>query len=286
MLYTQGAMSETVIPLKAIAKHVLPRESRIVLRKAYYFGTRHTCTVCGSRVRKYYPSGFDLPVLRELDVIGGEYRLDDTCPVCWSHCRTRLVRAYLEREVRLGSRPMSVLHFAPEAGIAEFVRAAPGVTYDPVDLDPSRYVQVPGTRRADVTAIDRPNDSYDLVICNHVLEHVPDDGLAMREILRVLKPGVGMAMLQVPLSARLDRTIEDPSVSDVAERERRFGQFDHIRLYGADYTDRLASAGFTVDVVDPPVAWGQAVVDELGLNPREQVIAGRKPATGADTPDL
>lgn len=278
MMYTQGAMSETVIPLKAIAKQVLSRESRVALRKIYYFGTRHTCTVCGSRVRKYYPSGFELPILRELDVIGGEYRLDDTCPVCWSHCRTRLVRAYLEREIRIGSRPMSILHFAPEAGIAEFIRSKPDIAYDPVDLDPSRYVQVPGTRRADVTAIDRPDASYDLVICNHVLEHVPDDALAMREILRVLKPGVGVAMLQVPLSARLDRTIEDPSVTEVAERERRFGQFDHIRLYGADYAERLASAGFDVAVLDPLKAWGQDVVDGLGLNPREHVFAGRSPA--------
>jgi SAM-dependent methyltransferase len=127
----------------------------------------------------------------------------------------------------------------------------------------------------DVTRIEFPDAQFDLVICNHVLEHVPDDSLAMREICRVLKPD-GRAILQVPISQRLTTTLEDPSITDPHDRERVFGQWDHVRVYGPDYTERLCHAGFSVDIVDPVQRWGIDTVLRLRLNPREKLFIGRK----------
>jgi len=97
----------------------------------------------------------------------------------------------------------------------------------------------------------------------------------MRELFRVLKPG-GTAVLQVPISLSLQTTIDDPSVTDPRERERRFGQYDHVRIYGSDYPERLRAAGFRVEIFNPADRWGAAVVGELRLNPRERVFVGRK----------
>jgi SAM-dependent methyltransferase len=106
----------------------------------------------------------------------------------------------------------------------------------------------------------------------------------MREILRVLKPG-GRAILQVPLSMKRDVTDEDPGLETDAERERRFGQYDHVRLYGADYFDRLEAAGFSVEVFDPLASWGPDVVKSNRLNPREKVFCVRRPLHTVAEPD-
>ena len=127
----------------------------------------------------------------------------------------------------------------------------------------------------DITAIDHSDESFDLIICSHVLEHIPDDRLAIRELFRVLKRD-GTAILQVPISASLPSTIEDPWLSNPRERERRFGQHDHVRIYGADYTTRLEEGGFLVETFDARSRWGEALVQELRLNPREKLFLGRK----------
>jgi SAM-dependent methyltransferase len=102
--------------------------------------------------------------------------------------------------------------------------------------------------RMDVQDIPAADESFDAVICNHVLEHVPDDRRAMREIRRVLKPG-GWAILGVPLQRQRDDSFEDPSITSPEERERAYGQFDHVRVYGRDYPDRLRECGFEVEMV-------------------------------------
>lgn len=226
-------------------------------------------------------AGLQAHVLKEMDVIGGGHRPNDICPVCRSNGRTRLVHQYLLREVlgHPGSTPFRVLHFAPELGIALFLLSRrAGTEYLTADLNPEAFYYGGNMTRASLTDIPFPDSAFDLVICNHVLEHVPDDGLAMREVYRVLKPG-GQAILQVPISAKRQITDEDPSITSPRERERRFGQPDHVRIYGADYPDRLAAAGFLVQVFDPVANWGAAVLDEQRLNPREMLYACRKRPT-------
>ena len=230
-------------------------------------------------MRKLLPGGRDLPVLREFRVVGGGRLEHDVCPVCFSSSRTRLVHCYLARDSDLqsGGQPRRVLHFAPERGLAEWLQRVPSVQYIAADLAPERYPHSSATK-VDVTNIEFPDSQFDLVICNHVLEHVPDDALAMREICRVLKPG-GTAILQVPISHTLVRTLEDPSVTDPVHRERVFGQWDHVRLYGPDYLERLCQAGFLVDIVDPVQRWGAEAVVRLRLNAREKLFIARKPRT-------
>jgi SAM-dependent methyltransferase len=133
-------------------------------------------------------------------------------------------------------------------------------------------------RRLDLTALPQPDAYFDAVIANHVLEHVQRDDLALAEVRRVLRPG-GLALLQVPIALRLARTREDRDVRTPEERLRRYGQRDHLRLYGRDYPERLRTAGFAVEPfrasdLDP------ALVDEQHLNPREVVYVARRPAVG------
>jgi predicted SAM-dependent methyltransferase len=101
--------------------------------------------------------------------------------------------------------------------------------------------------RVDVTDIQFRDDTFDVIICNHVLEHIADDRKAISELCRILKPG-GWAILQVPISLTLKSTYEDSSITTAAGREAAFGQDDHLRIYAMDYEDRLTQGGFTVDV--------------------------------------
>ena len=169
-------------------------------------------------------------------------RLDARCPWCDAFERHRLLWLYLQRCTDLfdgASRKM--LHVAPEPCFQPSLRQALGDGYLTADLsDPGAMVKM------DVTDIQYPDDSFDVVLCSHVLEHVPDDRRAMRELRRVLKPS-GWAILLVPITA--DETFEDLGVVDPMERYRLFGQDDHVRRYGPDYRDRLSDAGFSVEEV-------------------------------------
>jgi SAM-dependent methyltransferase len=140
--------------------------------------------------------------------------------------------------------PVRVLHFAPERCIEQNLRAMPNVEYLSADLlDPRADV------KTDITDLDFRDSSFDLVLCSHVLEHVPDDRAAMKEIRRVLVPG-GTAIIQSPVNYDQPGTFEDPTVTDPEERLRLFSQRDHVRVYGPDLLDRLRDTGFDVTVVD------------------------------------
>jgi SAM-dependent methyltransferase len=171
--------------------------------------------------------------------------------ICWrcgSMERHRSLWLYLDRHPEMTDRGISILHVAPESVLRDRFSRVPDVRYVGGDLTAEF-----GAERIDVTQLHFEDASFDAVVCNHVLEHVPDDRRAMRELARVLKPG-GWAVLQVPdLEGNLagETTDEDPSVTDPGERLRRFGQNDHVRKYGWDYVDRLREAGFLVKVERP-----------------------------------
>jgi len=262
---------------KKSVKAVLPPSMRIGVQKLYYRGKYFRCPLCGSSLRKLLDAGKPLPVLSLLDVVGG-YRPNDTCPVCWSHARTRLIGAFLERVVfaHRASTPNTILHFAPEQQIAALIkRRGSHILYFPVDLHPERYRDQADVIRADINELPWEANYFDLIICNHVLEHVPDDRKALNELYRVMHPQ-GFGIFQVPFSTRLEKTIEDPICSDPRERELRFGQKDHVRIYGRDYPDRLQRAGFIAEVFDPVNQWGEHVIQLLRLDPKEKIFFVRK----------
>jgi len=162
------------------------------------------------------------------------------CPKCLSLERHRLILLYLKQRSNLFSAPLKVLHFAPEQPFLKRFKALKNLDYTTADLD-SPIADL----HLDVTKIDLPDNQYDVVICNHVLEHVNDVNKAFSEIKRILKPG-GWAILMVPINPNVD-TWEDPSITDPEERKRCFGQYDHVRQFGHDYAEILENAGFTVD---------------------------------------
>lgn len=219
-----------------ISKALVPKRYRPTVRQACYWlrsllymGNRVTCPCCRGRFRKFLPYGV-IP------------RPNAQCPRCGSKARHRLVWLYLKERTRLFRDHLRVLHFAPEYVFRKQLASCPGLSYVTIDLD-SLMAMV----RADITHIPFADDSFDVVLCNHVLEHVLDDRRAMRELYRVLKPG-GWAILQVPIDMQRAETFEDERIVSPEDRERWFLQKDHVRIYGQDYTDRLAAAGFNVRV--------------------------------------
>jgi SAM-dependent methyltransferase len=172
-------------------------------------------------------------------------RPDALCWRCGAHERHRAQWLLFERRPELLAGARSLLHFSPEWCLRRRLSAIPGLRYVTTDLDPAQAADL----RLDVTALDLPDDSFDAVICSPVLEHVPDDRAAMRELHRVTAPG-GFTLVMVPLALDRAQTYEDPSITAPDERLRAFLQHDHVRLYAPDIADRLRAAGFAVEIVD------------------------------------
>ena len=224
-----------------------------VARRRLYRGDARYCAVCESRLARF---------LR----FGGSGRAEAYCPVCESLERHRLHWIYLrERTALLDGRARRWLHVAPEAVLAAKLRALPGVRYVSADLSDPR-----AGLRLDVMRAPFADDSFDAILCSHVLEHVPDDRAAMRDLHLVLRPG-GVALLPVP-PIRAERTSEDPAETDPAERRRRFGHPDHLRRYGRDYPDRLREAGFRVEQVGAAELVGASELRRLGLGNGDEVF--------------
>ena len=149
---------------------------------------------------------------------------------------------FLQRKTNFFSSPLKVLHVAPELCFIDRFEQQPNLDYITADIE-SPLAKV----KMDIHAIPFPEASFDVVFCNHVMEHVENDAQAMQEIHRVLKPG-GWGIIQIPLFHPLpEKTYENARITSAADREKAFGQSDHVRLYGKDYGKRLQAAGFTVD---------------------------------------
>ncbi len=245
-------MSFDTYQLKQFAEKVIPKKylrvAGLYAMRAtipFYFGKKVACPCCGSK-------------FREFASYGQVKRANVLCRWCLSLERHRSLWLYLHEKTDILSTPVKVLHFAPEHQFQKLLKDADNVDYTSADLDmPTAMVKM------DITNITFPDNTFDVIICNHVLEHVPDDAKAMSELYRVLKPG-GWAILQTPMSDN-PKTIEDITLTDPQERVRLFGQEDHIRTYGLDKKDRLEKAGFEV-TLDPFIRkLSSDVVDHYGL---------------------
>jgi len=195
------------------------------------------------------------------------------CPKCRSLERHRLLWLYLTRATDLfSSGYRRVLHIGPEPVLEQRLRSAPNVYYVSIDL------HAPGVMcRADITRLPFHDNSLDVIICYHVLEHVMDDRRAMKGLLRVLKPG-GWALLQSPVDLEREATYEDLTVDTPHERERLFGQSDHVRVYGRDYKDRLEAVGFHVKLDDYVKTLPAKLVRTFGVRSSEQIYVCTKAA--------
>ncbi len=225
-----------------------------------FFGRNRYCPVCESWSRFFLSHG---PLPRG--------RKDVVCPVCLSHDRHRLAWIYLNSRTNLtDSSPKKLLHFAPETEFTKKFKKIPGIDYLSADLvSPHAMVKM------DIIAIDWPDSSFNIVYCSHVLEHVREDRKAMSEIFRVLKSG-GWALIQVPISE--DGSLEYPSITEPGERKRLSWQSKHVRRYGLDIKDRLAAAGFDVEVVFRHQLIGPENCQRMGIHPNEPMFHCWKPA--------
>lgn len=202
------------------------------------------------------------------------YGARDQCPSCGSLMRHRALLLYLRDVMRIERRGGDVLHVGPSRALRDCLRALDTVRYLSLDLDsPLADVQ------ADLTALSLDDASFDLVLCSHVLEHIPDDARAIAEMFRVLRPG-GTAIVQLPPS-ELAETFEDESATTAADRERVFGQYDHVRICGADYGARLEAAGFAVETADYVRSLSQETCATFGLRVGEPFYVCTKPAADA-----
>ena len=179
---------------------------------------------------------------------------------------------FLRDRTNLFTGRLRLLHFAPEKCLRPVLSALPNLDYVTADLRPGRAMVV-----ADVTAIPFADGAFDAVLCSHVLEHVPDDRRAMREIYRVLTPG-GWAVVLVPLEPGRAQTYEDPTITSPEDRARSFGSPNHVRVYGRDYKDRLADAGFTVEVDRYAERLPPEVVQTYGLKRHGEIYFCTKAA--------
>lgn len=208
-----------------------------------HFGNDHECPVCNSKIGKFVPGGIDVDVIKNLNIIGAGRFENQMCPVCKAFNRDRLLALFLKRKTDIYENNVKLLHVAPEKGIQLGLRKTKNIDYISADLD-SELADI----KMDITDIQYPDNSFDVVICNHVLEHIPEDRKAMSEIARILRPD-GWAILQVPISYLIEKTIEDFSIVDPKEREIRFGQNDHVRVYASDYMERLIESGLDISLI-------------------------------------
>lgn len=231
------------------------------------------CPICIGFWKEWNEMGFDFNILKKVKIIGGGKR-KHVCPNCSSSDRLRLIYTYLEHFTRYtsGENEIKVLHIAPERLLKEIFEENLKTEYYPCD----KFNYGGDILEADITDLSFENNFFDLIICNHVLEHVIDDIKAMNEFYRVMKKG-GNAILQIPYSNTIKESIEDPQFTTKKEREINFGQEDHVRIYSRkNYIDKLKSVGFTVNQINPYTIKWPVSPKKLGLNKNECLFIVKK----------
>jgi SAM-dependent methyltransferase len=200
-------------------------------------------------------------------------RANALCPGCGALERHRLLWLYLERKSDVLTAALRLLHVAPEPWLSQRLRRLPRVEHVSIDLESRQVMAV-----MDATRLALRDGCFDVVLCLHVLEHIPDDRVAMRELRRVLKPG-GWGILQSPFDPERAETFEDGTVTSPRERERVFGQKDHVRIYGRDYVVRLRTAGFEVEECELARELSPEDAERYGILRDETLMVCRRPVT-------
>jgi SAM-dependent methyltransferase len=251
------------------------RQWRLYMRGLANRGNAYYCPLCNQSYRKMFDGGFDLPVIKKMQIIGAGRRKSVICPGCNSTDRDRLLYLYINQHIE-AAKTLRILHIAPEPALAPYLQKLAPENYVAGVKYHEGFYYSKNIKLFDIKDIPYDNDSFDLILCNHVMEHIDNDSKAMQELSRVLAPG-GKAILQVPWSPLLEKTIEDPSITNTAKREELFGQFDHVRLYGKDYPERLRNAGFKVHIIDPKILTNENIQAKyFAINLNEVIFVGEK----------
>jgi len=255
--------------MKKLIKSIIPKTILQVYRNnkrrkkiKFYRGDDVLCPICKSQFRIFEPFGL---IKRE----------NARCHTCGSLERHRLLFKFLHDRTdffKEKSTPFEILHFAPEKFFYDILLNISDINYVPCDLYPELfdYKGSEKVRKVDITNIPFESNSFDFILCNHVLEHIPDDNKAMSELYRVMKKS-GIGIFQVPIDYGIKNTYEDFSITTPEGREKAFGQNDHVRWYGQDYKDKLESAGFEVTEDDYVRHFSEKEVLMYGVNASELI---------------
>ncbi len=243
--------------MKKLFKFILNKIPRPLLIQLSYLarpilaltlkGDKYTDPIDGRKFKSFLPYGYENP------------RENVLSPSTLSLERHRLLWLYLKDETNFFTAPLKVLHFAPEQAFYKKFKKLKNLEYTTTDLN-SPLADV----KADICALPFKDDSFDVILCNHVLEHIPDDRKALSELYRILKPS-GWGIFQIPQDLKREVTYEDNSITDKKERAKIFGQYDHVRIYGRDYFDRLKEVGFIVKAVDYTATMTDAEIEKYRL---------------------
>lgn len=220
--------------LNTIPRPILIRLSYVARPILAFFlrGNNFTDPIDGKHFKSFLPYGY------------GNQRNNVLSPSTLSLERHRLLWLYLQNETDFFTAPKKVLHFAPEQAFYKRFRKLQHLDYVTTDLN-SPLADV----KADICNLPFNDNEFDVILCNHVLEHIPDDTKAMQELFRIMKPG-GYGIFQIPQDLSRETTYEDDSITDKKQRAQIFGQYDHVRIYGRDYFEKLRSVGFKVEEAD------------------------------------
>lgn len=224
---------------------------RSIFDSIFYYGNSLTCPICGGHFRKF---------------LSYRKRPNVLCPKCYSFERHRLIWLYLNNGTNILTENIKVLHIAPEYIFQKLFKSMTNIDYIATDLS-SSLADV----KSDITGMSFKDNSFDAILCVHVLEHIIKDKEAMRELYRILKHG-GWAILQSPVEPKLEKTFEDANIKSPEDRERIFGYSQHVRIYGKDYKQRLENAGFIVNVDSSIRDSNISNITKYGLLERESDI--------------
>lgn len=224
----------------------------------YMKGEKYTDPIDGKRFRSFLPYGYENP------------RENVLSPSTLSLERHRLLWLFLTERTNFFTEKLKILHFAPEQAFHKRFQKLKNLEYTTTDLN-SPLADV----KADICNLPFGDNSFDVILCNHVLEHISDDEKAMQELYRVMKFD-GWGIFQIPQDLNREVTFEDNSITDKKERTSIFGQYDHVRIYGRDYFDKLRQVGFTVKAVDLTSQFGDAEIERYRLTKGEIIPLVKK----------
>lgn len=206
-----------------------------------YRGDARYCIYCGKSANRFLSIGSKAPRLKEIGAVGISRRPNGGCPYCGSSDRSRLLRLYLEKQLSGISEKKEFLHISPDDILARWLSQRSEINYSCGSLYPEDFSEFDAFR-LDVSKIDLPDNKFDIILCNHVLQQVPEHIKALNELSRILKPG-GWAIIQAPVARKLDAMDEDLTINDPREKRQRFGSTLHCRIYGRDYAALLQANG-------------------------------------------
>ncbi len=246
--------------LKFLPRKFLIKYSFLItpILRVIFHGKKYTDPIDDSNYSKFLSYGYKT------------VRKNALCPGTLSLERHRLLWLYLDKETDFLNSNLKVLHVAPEQVFYKKFKKLKNWEYFTFDLN-SPIADIKG----DLTSTNFKDESFDLIICNHVLEHIEDDKSALNEMYRILKYN-GISILQVPINVKRENTFEDLSIKSKIQRQKYFGQYDHVREYGLDFKDRVEQAGFKVEMINYSKKISQDLVIKYGLMKDDLIPIGKK----------